>query len=129
MGRVNMFKIITTVLVGGALLGKAVLNATTPEKMEARKNKAIGRAADTLKDHAVTCHCGGLAIPTEQRGKIRRCVRCNKQFASGGYNLGDTRTLNERKNYVPNNEKLDMQQYEDAVKSLKQEDKKSNAKK
>lgn len=119
-----MFKIISAVLVGGAFLGKAVLNANTPEKIEAKKNKAVLRAADALKDQAVTCHCGGLAIPTGQKGKIRRCIRCDKQFANSAYNLGDTRTVRERKNFVLNNEKLDMEQYQDAVRLLKQEDEK-----
>lgn len=119
-----MFKIISAVLVGGAFLGKAVLNANTPEKIEAKKNKAVLRAADALKEQAVTCRCGGLAIPTGQKGKIRRCIRCDKQFANSAYNLGDTRTPRERENFVSYEEKLDMKQYEDAVKLLKKEDEK-----
>nr|QJS05805.1 hypothetical protein [Psychrobacter sp.] len=120
--------------MGGGALGLAVAKINDPNRKLQAKNKkrlaeerednrCIHKATRVLQDHGVTCRCGGLAIPTEQRGKIRRCVRCNKQFASGGYNLGDTRTAYELRNYYRNNEKLDMMYYDDAVEFLKEEDK------
>lgn len=123
IGLINMLKYLTTVLVGGTLIGSAAVRIFDPAKKLRAKEQNILSAANMLKNLSVTCRCGGLAIPTEQRGKIRRCTRCNTQFSSSAYNLGDTRTAYKRNNSFFVYERLDMQYYDDAVQLLKEEDK------
>ena len=84
---------------------------------------SVKDASDALKDSGITCRCNGLAIPTDQKGKIYRCIRCNKQFANAFYNLGDTRNAYQRRNNHSFTIKLDMDYYDEAVNLLVKEDK------
>lgn len=117
-----MLKYLTTVVVGGALIGSAAVKAFDPTRRQEARRQKILSAATMLKNLSVTCRCGGLAIPTEQQGKIRRCIRCNTQFVSSAYNLGDTRTAYQRSNSYFNYQRLDMQYYDTAVELLKDKD-------
>lgn len=101
-----MLKYIATVLVGGTLLGSAAATIIDPARRLRAKEKKISLTANMLKNLSVTCRCGGLAVPTERYGRIRRCVRCNTQFSNSGYNLAD----------------LDMKYYDGAVSLLKEGD-------
>lgn len=47
----------------------------------------INRTYNILKNNAITCRCNSLAIPTKNRGKIYRCIKCKRQFANAYYNL------------------------------------------
>ena len=55
----------------------------SPEKKAALANELAG----LLRQKGISCHCNGLAVPVESRGKIYRCVKCEKQFANTAYNL------------------------------------------
>ena len=37
--------------------------------------------ATVLKAHGVSCHCSGLAVPNMGKGKIYKCLECDKRFA------------------------------------------------
>lgn len=45
------------------------------------------KVAIVLKNHGVSCHCGGLAVPNIGEGKIYKCLECDKQFANAYYNV------------------------------------------
>ena len=51
------------------------------------REDTINRTYNILKNNAVTCRCNSLAIPTKNRGKIYRCIKCKRQFANAYYNL------------------------------------------
>lgn len=93
------------------------------ERQKAEKyQRAVDHASAVLKDSGITCRCNGIAIPTAQKGKIYRCIRCNKQFANAWYNLGDTRNAYQRRNNHPSNARLNMYYYDEAVDLLVKED-------
>lgn len=83
---------------------------------------AVRSAYSILKDNGITCRCNGLAIPTAVKGKIYRCIKCNKQFANAWYNFGDTRNAYQRKNNYPYSIRLNMGYYDEAVDLLVRED-------
>lgn len=93
------------------------------ERQKAKHHQmAVANAAGVLKNSGITCRCNGIAIPTAQKGKIYRCVRCNKQFANAWYNLGDTRNAYQRRNNHPSNARLSMRYYSEAVDLLAKKD-------
>lgn len=55
----------------------------SPEK----KAELANQLAGLLRQKSISCHCNGLAVPVEGRGKIYRCVNCEKQFANTSYDL------------------------------------------
>lgn len=72
------------------------------------------RAVKILRDSGITCRCNGLAIPTAVKGKIYRCLHCNKQFANAFYNLASSNQQYRN---------LDMTYYSKAVEVLAKEPK------
>lgn len=137
-----MLKYLTTAVVAGTLVGSAISKILDPAQKAQAKEKKEDKAkrrqqrkeyikkieedekilftANLLTTVSVTCRCGGLAVPTEKQGKIRKCVRCNVQFVSSNYNLGGTRPTHEHKSapfffY----DGLNMDYYDDAVRLLK----------
>lgn len=79
-------------------------------------------AANTLENMAINCRCGDISIPIEGKGKIYRCIRCDKEKIFHNYNL-------DRINYVTilshrNKPFLDMNFYDAAVILLKNDKKK-----
>lgn len=121
-----MLKFLTTAIVGGTVIGSAAAKILDPARRLRARERKIHEAATLLENFSVTCRCGGLAVPTEQKGKIRRCIRCNTQFSNSAYNLGDTRTAYERRNSILRYQRLDMQYYYEAVDFLKEFDKKQH---
>lgn len=137
-----MLKYLTTAVVAGTLIGSAISKILDPtQKVQAKekkedkakrkqrrkeyekkrkKDEKILFTANLLTTVSVTCRCGGLAVPTEKQGKIRKCVRCNVQFVSSNYNLGGTRPAHES-NSAPFflYDGLNMNYYDDAVRLLK----------
>ena len=80
--------------------------------------KNVCDAATVLRDNGITCSCKSLAIPTVQKGKIYRCIRCNKQFANAFYNLGDSRNSYERRYNHSFVEKLNMNYSQSKIKEV-----------
>lgn len=79
-------------------------------------------AANKLEHVAIKCRCGDISIPTEKKGNVYRCIRCDKEKVFHSYNL-------ERTNYTTissNRNKLflDMDFYDAAVILLKNDKKK-----
>ena len=65
------------------LISYFVRKNRSPEKKAALAN----RLAELLRQKGISCHCGGLAIPVETKGKIYRCTECERQFANTAYDL------------------------------------------
>ncbi len=55
----------------------------SPEK----KLELANQLAGLLRQKGISCHCGGLGVPVESRGKVYRCIKCEKQFANTIYDL------------------------------------------
>ncbi len=69
------------------VLGYFLRKNRSPEKKAELTNKLAIQLANLLRQKGISCHCGGLAVPVEGRGKIYRCVKCDKQFANATYDL------------------------------------------
>lgn len=55
------------------------------------------KLAHVLKKHGITCHCGGLAVPNMRKGKIYKCIKCDKQFANAHYTVySDSSSYSEK---------------------------------
>lgn len=84
------------------LLNHFIKKNRSPEQHSRIANQFAG----LLRQKGISCYCGGLAIPVESKGKIYRCVACEKQFANTYYDL--TRYESYKPSY-----------YSDAVEVLK----------
>lgn len=67
----------------GELINYFIRKNRSPEK----KAELANQLAGLLRQKGISCNCGSLAVPVEGRGKIYRCVKCEKQFANATYDL------------------------------------------
>lgn len=65
------------------LINYFVRKNRSPEK----KLELANQLAGLLRQKGISCHCGGLGVPVESRGKVYRCIKCEKQFANTLYDL------------------------------------------
>ena len=77
----------------------------------------------TLLTHAaLTCRCGGMAIPTQAKGNQYRCVSCDKLMTHISYNLGPRRSSQDDWAILPKDDRhiIHMDDYDAAVARIKQ---------
>ena len=67
----------------GELINYFIRKNRSPEK----KLELANQLAGLLRQKGISCHCGGLGVPVESRGKVYRCIKCEKQFANTLYDL------------------------------------------
>lgn len=67
----------------GELINYFIRKNRSPEK----KLELANQLAGLLRQKGISCHCGGLGVPVESRGKVYRCIKCEKQFANTIYDL------------------------------------------
>lgn len=77
----------------------------------------------TLLTHsAITCRCGGMAIPTQVKGNHYRCIHCEKTMTNISYNLGQRDRSEDGWTILPKDDRhvIDMSHYNDAVIKIQQ---------
>lgn len=105
------------------------MSAPLPPSPPSREER-VEEAFNVIKNHSLSCRCGGLSVPLSFKGKVYRCVRCDKQFANVQYQLSGFKRIpvtigpisdekTARKHDKLNNI---MNFYEDAVILIKEED-------
>ncbi|GAA0315668.1 hypothetical protein [Psychrobacter aestuarii] len=74
-----------------------------------------------LTNCAITCRCGGMALPTQVKGNEYCCLRCDKQMLNIRYNLGQRAESDDDWCIQPKDEKhmIDMAHYDEAYKQIK----------
>lgn len=77
----------------------------------------------TLLAHAaITCPCGGMALPTQVKGNEYRCVRCDEMMNNINYNLGQREIEDDNWVILPKDDRhvLNMAYYDDAFAKIQQ---------
>ena len=82
---------------------------------------------NVLRKYSITCKCGGMTVPTSNKGNLFRCIHCTKEHRYINYNLERSNNyLVDLGSEAVGNEAmiLNMDYYEDAIKILQKEYKK-----
>ncbi len=104
---------------------KSILNIKIKETDIENPNSLIAMNVKILKNNAVDCRCGAIAIPIEITGERYKCIRCDQQLTSMSYNLGprDVTYGTLSVSLKASNQLVDIAYYDDSVHFLKNEDK------
>jgi|GEM_PF-2309197 hypothetical protein len=76
-------------------------------------NSSVCIAANILRNMALDCSCGEIAVFVGQRGSVYRCVRCNKETVGPVYNLDRTNCMESTSE--SNTPFFDMDFYNEAI--------------
>lgn len=95
-------------------------------RVKSKPDSPVDAAASILRNIATTCRCGSLAFPTEQKGNEYKCIRCHKKMQRIDYNLGfRNRDSSSTASIKKPSQILNMDYYDDAIRLLEKEDKRS----
>lgn len=93
------------------------------------RQERVNDSVDVIKSHSISCHCGGLAVPLKFRGKIYKCVRCDRQFANTRYELSGLKKASVNGVFLTKRLEKEWEEqnnimtfYDDAVALIKKED-------